>query len=546
MDTRSCISWIWKASSGSRLSILACTVAGAAGVAASMGFIFCGKTLVDIATGVSDADIATYVILMTCCILTQMGLGAMESYLVSSNFIKVKNRIREKLFWRIMESRWEGKEKFHSGDTLNRMQEDARVAAETVSSSFPQTVTAALQLLAAFTMMLFLDARLAYIVVLIMPAALILSKLYIRKTRKLTGEIRSGESRVQEHIQENIRFRVLVKSMEGCDDASSDLNKMQGELKESVMSRAKFSLISRLVVQLGFNSGYLAAFLWGIFGIRSGEVTFGMMTAFLQLVAQVQRPTLLLGKQVPGLVQALTSAERLAEIDVLPSEEKGDALMLERPAGIRFEDVSFSYKDSEYRTIEGFSHDFKPGSTTAVTGETGAGKTTLIRLMLSLLKPQEGRVILYDGKRQAEASAMTRCNIVYVPQGNTLMSGTIRDNLLLGNPKASEEDMMEALHCAAADFVTELPEGLDTVCGESGTGLSEGQAQRISIARGLLRDGSILLLDEPTSSVDKDTEALILQRLKKRFPADGSHGTTLIIVTHREAISEICSETLHF
>lgn len=545
MSVRSSIRWLWKASSGNRLSILVCTLSGIFHIAASMGFIWSGKILVDIATGVSDADIAVQIAIMVGCMVFQMLLGAAENYLISTTFIKVKNRIREKMFWRIMESQWDGREKFHSGDALNRMQEDARVASDTISTAIPQTMTAGLQFVAAFIMMMILDARLSLVIVIIMPIALIAGKLYVRKTMKLTGDIRSGESRVQEHIQENIRFRVLVKSMEGNADAADSLVRMQGELQDSVLNRTRISIISKILIQIGFGAGYLSVFLWGIFGIKSGTVTYGMMTAFLQLVAQVQRPVLMLGRQLPGIVHSLTSAERLSEIDEMPSEEKGDAIQLEHPAGIRFENVSFAYNGADSCVFRNFCHDFKPGSSTAVTGETGAGKTTLIRMMLSLLHPQEGKVVIYDGKQELAASPMTRCNIVYVPQGNTLMSGTVRDNLLLGNPLATEEQMAEALHSAAADFVMELPEGLDTLCGESGAGFSEGQAQRIAIARGLLRNGSILLLDEPTSSVDKDTEALILQRLAKRFPADGSKGTTLIIVTHRESISEICTDTLH-
>jgi ABC-type bacteriocin/lantibiotic exporter with double-glycine peptidase domain len=175
-----------------------------------------------------------------------------------------------------------------------------------------------------------------------------------------------------------------------------------------------------------------------------------------------------------------------------------------------------------------------------VVGETGVGKSTLIRLLLALVKPDKGDVSFYTGKEEAVASPMTRCNIVYVPQGNSLVSGTIRDNLYWGNPQATEEQLREALHTAVADFVYSLPDGLDTPCGEQGTGLSEGQAQRIAIARGLLRPGGVLLLDEPTSSVDKETERLMLERLSAHM-----QDKTLILVTHREGIAQLCASTLH-
>ena len=207
--------------------------------------------------------------------------------------------------------------------------------------------------------------------------------------------------------------------------------------------------------------------------------------------------------------------------------------------GVRFDGVSFAYPDSSSALFEGFSHDFRPGSVTAMMGETGAGKSTLMRLMLGLLRPDEGHVLLYNEEQTLDAGPESRCNLIYVPQGNTLMSGTIRDNLLLGNPDAQDDELIESLHVAAADFVMELPDGLDTVCGERGAGLSEGQAQRIAIARALLRSGGVILLDEPTASLDLETERILLQRL-----SSSRNGRTLIIITHREEVLALCDDVI--
>ena len=281
------------------------------------------------------------------------------------------------------------------------------------------------------------------------------------------------------------------------------------------------------------------AFLWGVVGISHGTVTYGMMTAFLQLVGQIQRPLVEMGSQLPAIIHATASIDRIMELEALPREEADESILLEGTAGVRIEGISFAYPESERKVLEDFSWDFIPGSKTAVVGPTGIGKTTLIRIMMSLLKPQEGKVMLYTSSESREASPAVRCNMVYVPQGNSLFSGTIRENLLMGNPEASEEEMNTVLKTAAADFVFSLPDGLDTQCFEAGAGLSEGQAQRIAIARALLRPGTILLLDEFSSALDAETENLMLERLTSSL---SDH--TMIFITHREKIIDYCDSVL--
>ena len=281
------------------------------------------------------------------------------------------------------------------------------------------------------------------------------------------------------------------------------------------------------------------AFLWGVIGISHGTVTYGMMTAFLQLVGQIQRPLVEMGSQLPLIIHATASIDRLIELETLPREDEEEPHLFEGVVGIRMDDVTFSYPDTSRNVLDDFSWDFTPGSRTAIVGPTGVGKSTMIRLMLSLLRPQKGKVMLYSSSDEAESSPATRCNLVYVPQGNSLFSGTVHDNLLMGNPEASDEQLSSALHIAAADFVFDLPQGLDTQCFESGAGLSEGQAQRVAIARALLRPGSILLLDEFSSALDAETENVLLERLTSSLP---DH--TMIFITHRDKIIDYCDSVL--
>lgn len=538
MKTRECIKWLWKASDGVRGRVVLCSLVGGLHVAASLAFVWVCKRLIDLVTADGGGSLTWYIAAMAGCMLAQTLLSALDTRVMNHGDIILKNRLRHGLFTGLMESRWDGKDAFHSGDSLNRVMEDVRVVGEAITRSVPAVIVSGVQFIAAFSFLFLMNRNLAWVIPALMLAMLLVSRSYIMRMRKLTKDIRTTESSMQSLMQESLQHRVVIHTLEKTPYVTDNLADRQEGLRTQVMDKTDYSIFARSMIQIGFAAGYAAAFLWGVFGIRNGYATFGMMTAFLQLVGQIQRPIMNLSRQFPTLINSLTSAERLAEVSSLPSEQKGESIDLGPAVGVRFEDVSFTYPDVSTPVLCGFSHDFAPGSTTALTGETGVGKSTLMRLMLALLTPQKGTVSLYSSDPASgyvPASPQTRCNIVYVPQGNTLMSGTIRDNLLLGDPHATDAQLLEVLHTAAAEFVSELPDGLDTLCGEKGAGLSEGQAQRICIARSLLRKGGILLLDEPTASLDPQTEETLLRRL-----SESAAGRTLIIVTHREAAASLC------
>ena len=539
MRTRDSIKWLWRASEGVRSKVVLCTLTGALQVAASLVFVWVCKQLIDDATAGIRDGISANIAMMVGCMLVQILFSALERRILNLSDVLLKNKLRHRLFTRMMESRWDGKEVFHSGDALNRVMEDVRVVSEAVTKSVPAVMSAGVQFVAAFIFLVVMKPALAWAIPGITVAMLLMSKAYIFKMRKLTKDIRNRESSMQSLMQESMQNRLMIHTLERTPYVSESLSQQQEDLRERVMDKTGYSIFTMSFIQFGFSAGYATAFLFGVFGIMNGTATFGMMTAFLQLVGQIQRPIMNLSRQVPPLVNSLTSAERIAEIERQPVEEKGDPCNLGINVGVQFKGVDYTYRDSSRKILDNLSVDFSPGSTTALVGETGAGKSTIMRLILAILSPDKGEVVMYNDNKSVKASPLTRCNIVYVPQGNTLMSGTIRENLLLGDPEASESQMEEALYLAAADFVKSLPDGLDTICGEKGSGLSEGQAQRIAIARALLRKGSLLLLDEPTSALDSQTEDTLINRLTSNLA-----GRTMIIVTHRESTAALCQNII--
>lgn len=531
--------WLYLHSEGVRGRLVLNVLLGILNVALNLAFIFVCKRIVDIATGVVPGDIITFTIVVLVLIACRLAVSALNVRIEALASSKLNFIIRQDLYSNLLNSEWAGKELRHSGDTLNRLETDVNSVVSVIGSDAPQFITTLVQLVAATIFLCTMQWKLALLLVVMTPLFLGFSKLFFKKLREMTRGIRDTESKVQSHLQESLQHRVVIKSMESESRMEDRLEELQNNEYGQVIRRTRLNVFARTIVGAAFSFGYIAAFLWGAFGIWKGTLTFGIMTAFLQLVGQIQRPVVNMTHQIPSFVNATASIDRLMELEDAPRGETGTGHYLEGPAGIKVENLSFHYPDSTEDVIKDLSFDFPPGSRTAIVGETGVGKSTLVRIMLSLLKPDKGGVYIYNGEQNIHVSARTRCNMVYVPQGNSLFSGTIRDNLYIGDPEATEERMWKALDTAAAEFVRDLPDGLETKCGEGGAGLSEGQAQRIAIARGLLRPGSILLLDEFSASLDPETEARLMNNLAKE-----AAGKTMIFIAHREKVMASCERTL--
>ena len=512
---------------------------GTAQVALGLLTVWLSRLFIDetIRTG-SKSEVVMMVVWLMATVIARVLLRQVYFLLTTKADIRLTNDLRLKMYGSIFRRQLYTGKDMHSGDVSYRLTRDIKEVSDTLTDTVPQIIITLIQLCGAFLLLRYFDRWLAWILIILTPLAIVTAKLVGRKLRKMTLDIRQDESRIQMHVQEGTENDEVLRAMGSEQWVTERLDTMQQQLKGDVMRRTRFTVLVRIIMGCTFGLGYMLAFVWGGLQLRNGAITFGVMTSFLQLVGQIQHPVSSLLSLASGVFHSAASIDRLIALESLDAETSGKEL---HPtlSGVSFENVSFRYEDGDRQLFTTFSHDFKPGTKTAIMGETGAGKTTLFRLMLGFVSADSGSISLYGDDGSIPVGPATRADFVYVPQGNSLMSGSIRLNLQVAASEATDGQLLEVLHIACADFVKELPEGLDTELGERGSGLSEGQAQRIAIARGLLRPGSILLLDEISSSLDADTENELYRRLFRAYP-----GKTMIFITHRDAVTALCDEVL--
>lgn len=538
-SSKQILRWLWRSWRGNRFQATVNASLGLLEVGVSLASVWAVKHAIDVASHSIEGDVLAAVGIMGGLILCNFAINITAVWVKNILGVRAQNRMQRQMLDRILRSEWRGKESLHSGDVINRLEQDVNQVVTFLTETLPNTLSVVAMFLGAFSYLYVMDNRLALTIIVLIPIFALLSRIYIRRMRQLSREVRDSDSRVQSILQETVQNRMLVKTLEGEDLMVERLDDQHRMLQSNVVRRTKFRLLSNFILNFGFAFCYLVAFAWSALRMSAGTLSFGGMTAFLQLVNKIQTPARNIMKLAPAFVSVFTAAERLMLLEETPLEEQGDGILLGCPCGIRLENVTYGYEDDKaHPVVRDLSFDFRPGKCTAILGETGAGKTTVIRLIQSLLRPDSGSLYIYNKEKSIEVSPLTRCNIVYVPQGNTLLSGTIRDNLLLADENASDEQMREVLTMACAEFVFDLPDTLDTICSENGGGLSEGQAQRICIARALLRNRGILLLDEATSALDPETEKNLLANIMK------SNQHTIIFITHRPAVVDYCSNIL--
>ncbi len=539
--SRSNIFWLWKVGKGYRLQTFLNTLLGILIVGADLLFVWSTKLAVDIATkNNTSVPLSSAFMLLGGVIVVQILLGLASRWIKATLGVESLNKMHSNFFNILLNSDWRKLRKFHTGDLTNRLQRDASEITSFITESLPTLITTIIKFVAAFTFLYIMDSTLALMIVGILPVFILMGRLYVSKMRTITHKVRTSESGIQSLMQESLQHTPVIKTLQRVTHVVERLATQQGTLRRQIIQRTKYSTFTSTLLNVGFATGYFVTFAWGTYSLSQGNISYGTLIAFVQLVSQIQDPVRTLTRFIPIFVSVGTSCDRLIEISTLPTEPTPMETPLEGKVGIRVNNVSFAYDETSRLIFNNYSLTLSPGSRVAILGETGTGKTTLIRMLLALISPTEGKIELYNANESIAVSPASRNHFAYLPQGNTLLSGTVRENLLLGNPSATEEDLITALHIACAQFVLDLPMGLDTSCTEQGGGFSEGQAQRICIARTLLRDAPILLLDEATSALDINTEKSVVENIVKHRP-----DCTLIFITHRLEVTHLCDTVIH-
>lgn len=526
------IKWLWKYSEGFRPLIFLSTLLSCIGVVCSLVFVELTKIFLDKATSYESLNIVTVISFLVGFKVAQLFCEQYEIYLRTITRSKLEITLEYRLFCKLNNSKVYGTTRFHSGDSIYRLTGDVGLVAEGLAYTLPLLIYSIVQLIATWVYLMTMQPILTITIGLISPLVIIATYYYTRLLIPISFKIREAGSNVNKYIQEHLQFHELITTLGQNSFVQENVKILQNTFFKFVKKKIQLNIGADSITEVGFAIGYLSVFVWGINGIVNKTVSYGELIVFIQLVSQLQRPVFLVKDQYPLFISSLASVKRLMEITDIPDEENDSCIDLGECVGLTFNNVSFRYSDNRKWVLQKFNYNFPPGSTTAIIGETGAGKSTIIKLALGLLSPSAGEVFLSnrDGILQVKAGIESSCNCIYVPQGNNLLSGSIRYNLQLGKPDATDDEMYDALSKASADFVVkELPKGLDTVIGERGFSLSEGQSQRIAIARSLLKNGGLLLLDEPTSALDSATEHNFLRQL-----IESNRNKTIIIITHKD------------
>lgn len=537
-ETKQDLRWIAKQSKGVTPYVLGFLGISLLSMLFSLAGSVASKYVVDAAIDTSSGFRMEYALLMLGTSLLSIILMVVSGIFSSYVGEKFCFSVRAKLYDRVQRGKWLHITKYHSGDMLSRLTGDVEAVAGNVLNIVPNVIVTAIQLAIILVIVLSTDPTLALIGLIAGPIGAGLALLFRGPFSRYQKELRESQSEYYTFFQESLSNLGVIKSFELEDHNNERFAEIRKKRQKTVMKSARLSALMSSTTRIVYSLAYVLAFCWCAYQLQEGRYTYGTMSLFLTLVSQIQGSISRLSGVLPKIYSTIVCARRVREITEQPPEDYKAIEKMPQSVGLHVENVSFTYEEST--VLKGISFDVAPRTKVGIVGSSGAGKTTLIRMLLALVSPDCGEMVYRDENGVPEKiTAASRRFISYVPQGNTLMTGTVRENLLVGKPEATDEELWHALELAdAADFVRKDARGLELPIKERSGGLSAGQAQRIGIARALLRERPVMILDEATSALDEATERRIFERLE----ADKSK--TCFIITHRSSMLRYCDAVL--
>lgn len=531
--------WLFSLSRCYKKEIFAVTVLSVIGTVFSLTTSLCLKYVIDIVTGTLNQSILLVVLAAVAMLLGSIFLSAITSRITTKVNIKIQNELQLQVYGTIFNAQWESLREYRKGDLINRINSDASLIASGAVSWWPTVITFAAKFIYTFVLIVMNDPIMAAIALMSAPVSALLSRFMIRKMHNHSLKVKELSADIMSYQEDSFQNLQYIKSFGISDVINKRLIKKQQEYKEESLNYNKVTVLMNIIMGLVGITVTFVSYAWGIYRLWEGFITYGTMVMFLQLTLTLSNSFNSILSVIPTTINLGTSAARIISLENLP-EEKSTPTAEEKKfinsnfkngVSINCSSLSFSYSDKPSERVlknAGFSAGI--GETIAIIGGSGIGKTTFFRLLLGLLEPTEGEITFKGNNNETiKAGPSTRELIAYVPQGNTIISGTVAENLRLIKKDATDEEIITALKLSCAyDFVSKLPQGINSQIGESGNGFSEGQIQRISIARALIKDAPVLLFDEVTSALDEETEGRLLHNIQTHFK-----NKTIIFVTHK-------------
>lgn len=531
--------WLFSLSRCYKKEIFAVTVLSVIGTVFSLTTSLCLKYVIDIVTGTLNQSILIVVLAAVAMLLGSIFLSAITSRITTKVNVKIQNELQLQVYGTIFNAQWESLREYRKGDLINRINSDASLIASGAVSWWPTVITFAAKFIYTFVLIVMNDPIMAAIALMSAPVSALLSRFMIRKMHNHSLKVKELSADIMSYQEDSFQNLQYIKSFGISDVINKRLIKKQQEYKEESLNYNKVTVLMNIIMGLVGITVTFVSYAWGIYRLWEGFITYGTMVMFLQLTLTLSNSFNSILSVIPTTINLGTSAARIISLENLP-EEKSTPTAEEKKfinnnfksgVSINCSSLSFSYSDKPSERVlknAGFSAGI--GETIAIIGGSGIGKTTFFRLLLGLLEPTEGEITFKGNNNETiKAGPSTRELIAYVPQGNTIISGTVAENLRLIKKDATDEEIITALKLSCAyDFVSKLPQGINSQIGESGNGFSEGQIQRISIARALIKDAPVLLFDEVTSALDEETEGRLLHNIQTHFK-----NKTIIFVTHK-------------